>query len=119
MMSVAVRNDLRQEPFGIRTGRTAREDFFLGTGTALSPGLPFLVTQTVSTVLASGTGKSRRYGLIGLVLHGIGYTVGGLAEPITYERLAGPLEEPLQTVVVIGNFVWPVLLAVSAIRELR
>ena len=85
----------------------------------LSPGLPFLVTQTVSTVLATGAGDSRRYGLIGLALHGVGYTVGGLAEPITYERLAAPLEEPLQTAVVIGNFVWPVLLAVSAIGELR
>lgn len=117
--TIAVRNDLRQEPFGIRTGRTARDDFFFGTGTALSPGLPFLLTQAVSTALASGNGRSRRFGLIGLAVHGIGYTVGGLAEPITYERLRHPTEEPFQTMVVIGNFVWPVLLAVTAIRELR
>ena len=51
--------------------------------------------------------------------HGIGYSIGGLAEPITYQRLAAPLEEPLQTLVVIGNTVWPVVMAVSAIRELR
>lgn len=117
--AIAVRHDLRQEPLGMRTGRTARDDFFFGTGTALSPGLPFLLTQAISTAMASGSGRSRRFGLIGLAVHGIGYTVGGLAEPITYERLRHPAEEPLQTVVVIGNFVWPVLLAITAIRELR
>ena len=115
----AVRDDLRQEPFGIRTGRSAKDDFFFGTGTALSPGLPFLLTQTVATAMATGTGQSRRYGLIGLAIHGIAYTVGGLAEPITYERLARPLEKPFQTLVVIGNFVWPVTMAVLSIRELR
>ena len=117
--TIPVKNDLRQEPFGLRTGRTASEDFFLGTGTALSPGLPFLVTQMVSTVLATGTGQSRRYGLIGLAIHGISFTVGALAEPITYARLAAPREKPLQTVVAIGNVVWSMLMTVLAIRELR
>ena len=115
----AVRDDLRQEPFGIRTGRSAKDDFFFGTGTALSPGLPFLLTQSVATAMATGTGQSRRYGLIGLAIHGIGYTVGALAEPITYERLARPLEKALQTLVVIGNVVWPVAMAVLSIRELQ
>ena len=55
----------------------------------------------------------------GLAIHGIGYAIGGLAEPITYKRLLAPNEEPLQTAVVIGNFVWPVLIAITAINALE
>ena len=100
---VAMRNDLGQEPFGIRTGRSVEADFFLGTGTALSPGLPFLLTQSIATLAARGSGRTRRNGLIGLAIHGFGFVVGGLAEPITYDRLRRPTEHPLQTVVVVGN----------------
>lgn len=115
---LAIRDDLRQEPFGIRTGRSAKKDFWLGTGTALSPGFIFLVSQSVSMVLATRSGKSQRIGLIGLTIHGVGYTIGALTEPITYQSVRKPGAKPARTIVAIGNVVLPALMAYTALKGL-
>src|SRR5262249_61058535 len=52
---MAIRDSLPQSPFGIRTGRTPSADFYTGTGTALSPGLPILAAQAVTSVALTGS----------------------------------------------------------------
>lgn len=115
---LAIHADLRQRPFGIQTGQSAKQDFWLGTGTALSPGFVFIVTQSISTVLAARSGNSERIGLIGLGVHGIGFTIGALAEPITYECLGKPSANPARTIVAVGNVVLPALMTYTALKAL-
>jgi len=116
--TLAIHDDLRQEPFGIRTGRSAKKDFWLGTGTALSPGFIFLVSQSVFSVLSTRSGQTERIGLIGLTVHGVGYTIGALAEPITYQSLRKPRAKPARTIVVISNVVLPAFMAYTALKAL-
>lgn len=55
--AVAIREDLPGEFAGKRSGRSARADFFKGTGTALSPGLAMLAAQSVFTLLSTRGGR--------------------------------------------------------------
>ena len=117
--TIPVKNDLRQEPFGLRTGGPRAKTSSSARVRRSPLDCLFSLLKWSPQSWPRAQGQSRRYGLIGLAIHGISFTVGALAEPITYARLAAPREKPLQTVVAIGNVVWSMLMTVLAIRELR
>ena len=48
---------------GLYAGRGASAEFFKGTGTALSPGLPMMAVQAMFAVLST---RSSRAGILGL-----------------------------------------------------
>jgi hypothetical protein len=61
---IAIRDSLPEAPFGMRSERSVSQEFFVGSGTALSPGMPFLVSQDRSHAvhLSSGTSGTTRDG---------------------------------------------------------
>ena len=114
---LAIRDDLHEAPFGVRSNRPVKREFLAGTGTAFSPGLPMLVTQVASTVLAFQTDGTARTGALLLAIHGGGYFVGGMAEPETYRTLRHPRRAGVAKVIaVIGELAIPPVLAVQAMR---
>jgi hypothetical protein len=63
---VAVREGLPAEwVAGVYVGQDASAEFFKGTGTALSPGLPMMVTQALFAVLSTRGVGPERPGLLG------------------------------------------------------
>ena len=86
---IAVKEGLPAEwVAGLYAGRDASAEFFKGTGTALSPGLPMMVAQALLAVLSTRGGRVGTMGSAGLVVLGAGGTVGMLAETITYRVLS-------------------------------
>ena len=86
---VAVKEGLPAEwVAGLYVGRDASAEFFRGTGTALSPGLPMMVGQALLAVLSTRGGRAGTIGAAGLAVLGAGGTVGMLAETITYRVLS-------------------------------
>ncbi len=57
---------------GLYVGRDASAEFFKGTGTALSPGLPMMVAQALLAVLSTRGGWAGKIGAAGLTLLGAG-----------------------------------------------
>ena len=100
-------------------GRDASEEFFKGTGTALSPGLPMIVAQVLLTVLSTRDGKAGKTGALGLTLLGAGATVGGLAETITYRVLSPRTFDAAKAPIVSAAIVLSPLMAVLGARRLR
>ena len=116
---MAIRDSLPQSPFGIRTGRTPSADFYTGTGTALSPGLPILVAQAATSVALTGSASTARTGARLLGVFGVGYSVGQLAEPLARAAIAHPAARPTRTAVVFANVVLPATMAALAFRNCR
>ena len=54
-----------------------------------------------------------------MVLLGIGFLVGMLAEPITWEVLNPPLLDPIPAAVVIANIVLPLAIVILALGTWR
>ena len=116
---LAIRDSLPQAPFGIQTGRSPRADFFTGTGTALSPGLPLLLLQAGAVGLTAGQPRVARASIDALAVGGGLFAIGQLAEPVGRETLAHPSAMVSRTLVVVGNIVLPALMSVAAVRALR
>jgi hypothetical protein len=115
----AIRDSLPQSPFGIRTGRTPSADFYAGTGTALSPGLPILAAQATTTLALTRSASTARTGARVLGVFGVGYSVGQLAEPLARAAIAHPAAKPTRTAIVVGNVALPAAMAVLAFRNCR
>ena len=116
---VAVKEDLPAEWVAeLWVGRDASEEFFKGTGTALSPGLPMIVAQVLLTVLSTRGGKAGKTGALGLTLLGAGATVGVLAETITYRVLSPRTFDAAKAPIVSAAIVLSPLMAVLGARRL-
>ena len=117
---IAIRDSLPEAPFGMRSTRSVRSDFYAGFGTALSPGLPMLVLQAGVTGLTTGTPAMARRATGALAVAGALYFVGQLSEPVALRALRHPRRTPAERVaVVVGNVVLPGLLTTASIRALR
>ena len=81
---IAIRDSLPEAPFGMRSLRSVRSEFLVGTGTALSPGLSMLVAQGVAAALLAGPSSTARGASTALAIGGVLYGVGQLSEPITW-----------------------------------
>lgn len=112
---LAIREGLPGRFLGLRTGLGARDDFLVGLGTALSPPLVLIVAQIAFIALAW---RRERLGIIGLSVSGIGFCLGMLGEPITYEVWRRPSAEPRKAVVIAGNVLLPLLIAAAGLSEL-
>ena len=117
--AIAIREGLPGAFLGRTTGRTAREDFLLGAGTALSPGLGMLIVQATLTLLARRSGRAGVVGTAGLALIGAGATVGALGEPIVWRVLSPRGFDPPQTALVAAMITLSVALSGASVRALR
>ena len=59
---LSIRDSLPEAPFGWHSATPPRKAFLMGTGTALSPGLPMLVLQAAATALVVGPERTARTG---------------------------------------------------------
>lgn len=116
--SVAIREDMPGEFAGRKSGRSASADFFLGTGTALSPGLAMLAAQSILTVLSTRGGKAGIVGTAGLTALGAGATVGMLGEPIVYCVFSPKTFDPAKAALVSALVALPALTTVLGARRL-
>ncbi len=117
---LAIRDNLYEEPFGIRSGISVSRDFYFGGGTALSPGLPFLVAQAAVTGTLAGPAPTARKSLDLLAIFGTAYTVGQLGEPLALHTLAHPRSSGAQRLrVVVGNIVLPAAMAFVGYKACR
>ena len=117
--AVAIREDLPGELIaGVFSGRDASAEFFRGPGTALSPGLPHIVAQTISAVLCPRSGRVGTAGAAGLSVLGVGSTVGALGEKLTYRVLSPKTFDPTKAAIVLTGITLSALMTVLGARRL-
>ena len=116
---VAMRDSLPEAPFGIRSSRSVRSEFYAGTGTGLSPGLPMLAIHAAVAGLTYGSATTSRRATQALAIGGGLYFIGQLSEPITYRIARHPTAWPQRTLIVAANIVLPAALTAVAIDALR
>ena len=117
---IAIRDSLYEKPFGIRSGIPVSRDFYFGGGTALSPGLPFLIAQAGITGTLAGPAPTARKSMDLLAIFGVAYTIGQLAEPVALHTLAHPRSSGADRLkVVVGNIVLPAAMTIVAYKACR
>ncbi len=117
---VAVKEGLSAEwVAGVYVGQDASAEFFKGMGTALSPGLPMMVTEALLAVLSTRGGRAGTAGAAGLTVLGLGSTVGMLAETITYRALSPKTFDPAKAAIVSAAVVLSPLMTILGGRRLR
>jgi hypothetical protein len=113
---VAVRDDLPGRPFGWDLPLSPVANFVVGLGTALSAPLVLLLALVWLNVLLARepeTGR-RAAGLIALL--GIGFGVGMLAEPITWQLFVSGSVDLLPGAIIVANLVLPASMVILALR---
>ena len=118
--AVAIREDLPGELIaGVFTGRDASAEFFMGPGTALSPGLAHIAAQAIFAVLSTRSDRAGKAGAAGLVVVGAGASAGALGEKITYRVLSPEAFDPAKAFIVsAGIFLSTLMTALGARRLL-
>ena len=74
--AIAIREDLPAEFAGMTRWHDPSADFFRGTGTALSPGLPMMAALAIFTILSTRGGKAGTVGVAGMTALGAGVPSG-------------------------------------------
>ncbi len=115
---IAVSEDLPGEFAGKRSGKSARNDFVTGFGTALSPSLSMLVAQALFIALVCQSRRLGSLGVGGLTINGFLFTVGMLGEPIAYKVFNPRAFDLPKAIVVAGNIVLPLCMLVFGAMEL-
>ncbi len=117
---VAVKEGLPAEWVGgLYAGRDASAEFFKGTGTALSPGLPMMVAQALFAVLSTHSGRAGTIGAAALAALGAGGAVGMLAETITYTVLSPRTFDPPKAVIGLAGIILAPSMTILSWRRLR
>jgi len=117
---IAIRDTLYEQPLGIRSGIPVSRDFYFGGGTALSPGLPFLVAQAAITGTLAGPLPTARKSMDLLAIFGAAYAIGQVAEPLALHTLAHPRSASGQRLrIVVGNIVLPAAMTIVAYNACR
>ncbi len=116
---VAVKEGLSAEWVGgLHAGRDASAEFFKGTGTALSPGLPMMVAQALFAVLSTHSGRTGTLGAAALAALGAGGTVGILAETITYTVLSPRTFDPPKAAIALAAIILAPSMTILSWRRL-
>lgn len=116
--TIAIREDLPGEFAGMSTWHDPAADFFKGSGTALSLGLPMMAAQAIFTLLSTRGGKVGTVGVAGMTLLGTGGTIGVLGEPIVYRALSPRTFDPAKAGTLSAAIVLSPLMAVLGTRRL-
>lgn len=109
---VAVRDGLAGEPFGWDLGVEPLPGFFVGPGTALSGPLVMLLALVVANLLLRRGGRAHHRGATILTWLGVGFLVGMLAEPVTWDP--GTWRYGPVAALVLANLLLPLTLVILA-----
>ena len=117
---IAVKEGLPAEWVGgLYAGSDASAEFFKGTGTALSPGLPMMVAQALFAVLSTHNGRAGMLGAAALAALGAGGTAGMLAETITYRVLSPRTFDPPKAAIGLAAIILAPSMTILSWRRLR
>ena len=116
--AIAIRENLPAEFAGMSRWHDPSGDFFRGSGTALSPGLPMMAALAVFTLLSQRGGRAGTVGVVGMTMLGAGATIGVLGEPITYRALSPRTFDPVKAGIVSAAVVLSPLMTVLGARRL-
>ena len=116
---LAIRDTLRESPLGMYDEAPVAHSFWLGGGTPLSPGAPWLGLQSLTTVGLASSGRLGTRATRALVVFGGLFSLGQFSEPIVYRTLRHPTAHWSQTLVVISNVVVPATMAIVGARLCR
>jgi hypothetical protein len=116
--AMAIREDLPAEFAGMTRWRDPSSDFFRGSGTALSPGLPMMAAQAIFTLLSTRGDRTGTAGVAGMTVLGAGGTIGVLGEPITYRALSPGTFDPAKAAVAATAASLSALMALLGARRL-
>jgi hypothetical protein len=104
---------------GSGSGKPVLQDFLYGGGTAMSPGLPWLIAQALLTVLVFRKSWWGMFGVVGLIIFGLLSGVFSLTEPIVREIYGPGVFDPLKAVIEAGIIILPFVMMVFGISEWR
>jgi mannose-6-phosphate isomerase-like protein (cupin superfamily)/uncharacterized protein YndB with AHSA1/START domain len=79
--AIAIRKNLPAEFAGMTRWHDPSGDFFRGSGTALSPGLPMMAAQAIFTLLSTRGGRTGTAGVAGMTVLGAGAPSGCWGSP--------------------------------------
>ena len=116
--AIAIREDLPAKFAGMSRWHDPSADFFRGSGTALSPGLPMMAALAVFTLLSQRGGRAGTVGVVGMTMLEAGATIGVLGEPITHRTLSPTTFDPAKTPIVSAAVVLSPLMATLGARRL-
>jgi magnesium-transporting ATPase (P-type) len=119
--AVAIQANLPAQPMGegSGSGKPVIEDFLFGGGTAMSPGLPWLITQAILTVLAYKKNWWGTFGIAGLVIFGLLSGIFSLTEPNVQKIFSPAAFDAIKAVLQAGVIVLPFVMMVFGILEWR
>jgi hypothetical protein len=83
---IAIQNNLPSVTL-FKSGKPALEDFLIGYGTALSPPLVLCIATILLIILSFRPKRLGTFATLGLLLLGVLFLLGELAETITYRAL--------------------------------
>ena len=118
---IAITQNLPAEPMGegSGTGRPVLQEFLVGNGTAMSPGLPWLAFQAVLTLLIR---RQDLWGRISVVLLGFAALLTGIfatTEPIFRRTFSAATFDPAKALVEAGMVVIPLAIVLLAVIDFR
>ena len=116
---VAIQANLPAQPMGegSGSGKPVLQDFLYGGGTAMSPGLPWLIGQVILTILAFRKNWVGAVGVGGLVIFGLLSGVFSVTEPNVQKIFNLATFDLLKAVLQIGVIVLPFVMMVFGILE--
>jgi hypothetical protein len=119
--SIAINENLPAQPMGegSGSGKPVLQDFLYGSGTAMSPGLPWLTAQALFTVLVFRKSWWGMFGVVGLIIFGLLSGVFSLTEPIVREIYGPAVFDPLKALIEAGIIILPFVMMVFGISEWR
>ena len=119
--TVAVQANLPAQPMGegSGSGRPVLEEFLFGNGTAMSPGIPWLIAQIILTFLAFRRNWLGTVGVLGLSFHALLSGIFSMTEP-NFQKVFSPATFDLfRAAIQLGVTVTPFVIMVFGILEWR
>ena len=104
---------------GSGSGRPVLQEFLFGNGTAMSPGIPWLIAQVILTFWAFRKNWLGTVGVPGLSFHGLLSGIFSTTEP-NFQKVFSPATFDLfRAVIQLGVTVTPFVIMVFGILEWR
>jgi hypothetical protein len=115
---IAIVENRPPEAWGTSNSLPVWQAFLVGSGTAMSPPLYWLIAQAILTAVAPRRDRWGGASIIGLILMGLLFSIFGALEPIVLEILNPETFSLLKAIVVAGGVVLAFLMVVFGILEL-
>ena len=119
--AVAIQANLPAQPMGegSGSGKPVWQDFLFGGGTAMSPGLPWLIGQVILTILISRKDWLGTVGVIGLIIFGLLSGIFSITEPNVQKIFDPATFDPLKAAIETGIIIVPFAIMIFGTLEWR